>query len=318
MRQRLSVHRPLVGVASFLLPPATYNNVREIYHRLLRARAHATGVHSRLSSQATNRMEQLSLLSAVARLFASLTRSSESTRKDVTLRLGGGVYTVDLSLMEADTLLELYRDRQHDQVAGFVPQKGWTVVDVGANVGMYAVLQCKRGATVYAFEANPDCYRRLVKTVRANRMEDSVVTRHLAIGSAPGWGVVTAPDGGRRTPAGAVAVFEGPLRGIDAVKVVPLDSLETLSRVERIDLLKVDVEGSEVEVLRGAPLTLSQVDRVVVEYHSLALDEQVSELLTESGFSLVTRVDVLRDLHVGLLYAERNDHGAVTPVVTQK
>ncbi len=306
MSERIVTHDRLVGVASRLLPPATYESVREIYHHMRHAHERANSVYARLVDLSTGRMELLSLMSAVTRLFLSLARTSESGRKDVTLRLGGGVYVVDLSLMEAETLAELYVDRHHDRIDRFIPQEGWNVVDIGANVGMYAVMQSKRGAKVYAFEANPECYGRLLKTVRANRLRTRVAAWNQAIGGAPGWGVVTAPYGGRGTPAGFVTALEGPSEDTNAVSVKPLDSIEELRGIERIHLLKVDVEGAEVEVLRGARLILTRVERIVIEYHSPTLDEQVTQLLTGSGFSTVTRVDVLPEQHVGLIYAERS------------
>jgi hypothetical protein len=67
----------------------------------------------------------------------------------------------------------------YERLADFVTQAGWVVFDVGANAGVYAVQQAAAGAHVYAFEPNPNCYRRLVKSVRLNNLESRVTSRQL-------------------------------------------------------------------------------------------------------------------------------------------
>lgn len=61
----------------------------------------------------------------------------------------------------------------------------------------------------------------------------------------------------------------------------------TLSRLERVDLLKLDIEGAETAVLLEAERDLARVDRIMVEYHSFvdrpqALDELPALLRRQS------------------------------------
>jgi hypothetical protein len=51
-----------------------------------------------------------------------------------------------------------------------------------------------------------------------------------------------------------------------------------------VDLLKIDVEGSEVEVLKGARNTLARTRRIVLEYHRQPLLSAVDGLLQSAGF----------------------------------
>jgi hypothetical protein len=81
--------------------------------------------------------------------------------------------------------------------------------------------------------------------------------------------------------------------------------------VSRIDLLKIDAEGSEVAVLRGAEHTLRNVQRVIVEYHSRDLLRGVRDILLRTGFAQVMIVDYYPQNsdtgqeEVGILYAQR-------------
>jgi hypothetical protein len=56
--------------------------------------------------------------------------------------------------------------------------------------------------------------------------------------------------------------------------------------IDRIALMKIDVEGMEEEVLRGAAATLKRTRRVVLETHSRALHHAVLKQLTEAGFEI--------------------------------
>jgi FkbM family methyltransferase len=67
-----------------------------------------------------------------------------------------------------------------------VPQTGWIVFDVGANAGVYTIQQARRGARVYAFEPNPDCYRRLQKSARLYNLESRVTAANCALGGQAG------------------------------------------------------------------------------------------------------------------------------------
>src|SRR5205085_10427341 len=106
-------------------------------------------------------------------------------RGDATLRVQGATYSVGLESDEVSIFTEIYQGHVYDRVPDFIPRPGWTVVDVGANVGLFAVQQARRGARVLAFEPNPDCYRRLSKTIAANGLGGTVRAFNVAVGAEP-------------------------------------------------------------------------------------------------------------------------------------
>src|SRR5207248_6305594 len=111
-------------------------------------------------------------------------------QEDAMIRLNGVKYILGINTMEHGTVDEVYCHRAYDEVADFVPKFGWTVFDVGANIGAFAIQQARRGAHVYAFEPNPSCYRRLSRTAIANNLTNKVSTFNYAIGSGSGLGMV--------------------------------------------------------------------------------------------------------------------------------
>lgn len=236
-------------------------------------------------------------------------RFLRSLETDTEISLRGTRYTLGLLSDEVSVFTEIYHKRVYEYIPDFIPRSGWTVFDLGANIGIFAVQQAQRGAKVYAFEPNPDCYRRLSATVRNNNLESSVRVFKLGLGSSSGQGTLRVRDG--FTVAGTVVPHtsnETPANANDSVTIASLDSVVPSLDIARIDLLKIDTEGAEVEILRGAMRTLGRVERVVMEYHSLEQLQSVTILLQEHGFVERHRVDIIPEAGIGILYSQKQEH----------
>jgi FkbM family methyltransferase len=210
-----------------------------------------------------------------------------SSRTDLGVRVQGLQFY--LGAGETTSLREVYEERCYEQVPDFVPGPDWTVVDVGANVGAFALLQARRGARVVAFEPNPDCFARLSHARRANGFDDRLTVLERAVGAAPGSARLVVADG--NTLLGSVVSPQpGAERQGFEVQVESLDRALPAAGVDRVDLLKLDAEGAEAAILRGATRTLPGVDRVVMEYHSDGVLLEVDAILRKAGFDHVLRV----------------------------
>jgi FkbM family methyltransferase len=261
---------------------------------------------------ATGPAEVASVLRFFFKFLVWRLTGSSSAERDETLRLQGVTHVIGLGTGELLMPPEIYWQRVYDRRPDFVPQPGWIVFDVGANTGVYAVQQARRGAHVYAFEPNPACYRRLQKAVRAHDLEGRVMTVNRALGATAGSAELLLPAG--LTILGSLRPEWAP--GGDGIRVrvevETVDQVVSTLGINRIDLLKVDVEGFELDVLQGARETLAIIDRLVIEYHSLDLGRRVVELLAERGLTTVLdertyRGDenMYRGCGRGLLFAKR-------------
>lgn len=203
--------------------------------------------------------------------------------REAWIRLRGFDVLVAVGRYELGGYMDVWLQRGYEQLPDFRSSDGWLVVDVGANVGFFTLRQVALGARVVALEPNPDVYRRLVSTVERNRLADRVRVLSCAAGRSPG---VAELSVGAATVTGTVLAGAAP-RGNDrfVVEVVPLDSV--LAAEPRVDLLKIDTEGAEVEVLAGAAVTLRRSERVVLEWHDAALRAEARALLTSAGFEAV-------------------------------
>jgi len=224
---------------------------------------------------------------------------------EVTLDGASGLRFRVRTRMDAWLLKETCLDRDYEREAAL--EDGWTIVDVGAATGDFAVHAakvCPRG-TVYAFEPLPESFARLEEHVRLNAV-GNVRAFPEAIASAEGTlelYTVTGLSGQHRT-AGDGAEAAAPAI---AVRATTLGRAFERNGIARCDLLKIDCEGAEFEILLGlAPDVLARVARIVLEYHdhvTAHTHEELARRLEERGFAVTVRPNpAWREL--GFLYAE--------------
>jgi len=163
-----------------------------------------------------------------------------------------------------------------------------TFVDVGANVGIYSLLAA--GAVpqgqVLAFEPNPITAERMRTNLGLNRLTN-VMLHTSAVGSKAGTATLTAKLG----PGDHIAL--GQLSGGDTISV-PMTTLDAaVERTAPVSLVKIDVEGFEVEVLRGATDLLQRDDAPawIMEVNGLsqrygAGDAAIEEVFRRHGYAM--------------------------------
>ncbi len=145
-------------------------------------------------------------------------------------------------------------------VAAFlsVLKQGMTVVDVGANTGIYTLqagLIIGALGQVYAFEPVPDVYQRLLEHISLNGLSN-ILSFPVALADTNG---VATFHLGRTSDQGSL--FRGHTDQAITVRTQTLDSFLAEQKIERVDVVKVDVEGAELHVLRGMHGLLSRADK---------------------------------------------------------
>lgn len=167
------------------------------------------------------------------------------------------------SPLDAWIVKETWVDRVYDD-AGTPVQDGWTVLDVGAGIGDFAVRAAKASPSgrVYAFEPAADAFALLEENVARNGVAN-VVARREALG-APGEAAAVRDSGSVRSRTVPAASRGDP----NAVPTISLDEAFARLGLATCDLLKLDVEGAEERVLLGTSAeTLRRVRHVVLEVH---------------------------------------------------
>jgi FkbM family methyltransferase len=178
-------------------------------------------------------------------------------------------------------------DPAETRLIGEILSGGDTFVDVGAHIGWFSTLGSKCvGSTgrVVAFEPYESNISALKVNLRQNDCTNVQVVES-ALGSQTGTLTVSRPGG----DSGAVTALDWSNEGGTEVAVVTLDDVNELPG--DVTLMKIDVEGWEPHVLRGARETLSRTTYVIFEINSAAIakagssQEEILELLRSAGFA---------------------------------
>ena len=180
------------------------------------------------------------LLSAVVTLFKRQpTHPSKFLRKDVWVEHGGLQY-----LLTRETVfgyyLHLFELRTADILCSL---SGDVFLDVGANVGQYTVPLARRFRTVIAVEPNPGAIKILLRNLDRNRLAN---VRIISKAISPTRGYVLLHEGEYLSTWGLDQNSPRHVR----VESITIDDL--LGEFEKVDLMKVDIEGQEDRVLLSA------------------------------------------------------------------
>lgn len=215
-----------------------------------------------------------------------------------------GVETVDLRF--GDCVFSLSGDPEDRSVFGAIKQlegrwephiasvlrhcirPNFVCLDIGANIGAHSVVMASiaRDGQVLAFEASPRNCAYLKENARRNRL-GNLRSENLAlwncrgainfchIDELAGCSFVGTDEVDSTADEKIRAVVTGEWLkdlhlhiSMEKVNCVPLDDWVTNSGLDRVDLIKIDVEGAEVRVLQGSRATLSQYNPIVItEYN---------------------------------------------------
>jgi FkbM family methyltransferase len=175
-----------------------------------------------------------------------------------------------------------------------------TFLDVGAAAGLFAAAFCAlTGKRAYAFEPSPRNFARMHELMAANP-ELQVEPHNLALGAKAGAQAVNSSHGAQfRGVADAASGDTHAAEGNTSVasgETMTVETLDDFARAHGLtpDFAKVDVEGMELEVLRGGAQTFTDsIDALLLEVHPKLLMggasvSDVQALLRDFGFRLMT------------------------------
>jgi FkbM family methyltransferase len=170
--------------------------------------------------------------------------------------------------------------------------EGDTAVDIGAHAGQYALIMAARAGqagTVVAFEPDPEARALLARNVALNPDVKPPIVEPLAVAGQDGTVVLFSGAGSAQSSIARSAASAGGGRAVTEVTV----GVTTLDRYLRERALtpawvKIDAEGAEIRILRGARGVLAGDARIVCELHPYAwaeLGDTFEDLLDLVGAS---------------------------------
>jgi len=202
--------------------------------------------------------------------------------------------------IQATMVAGLYEPVQTSWVAEKL-RLGGVFVDVGANFGWFTTLALskvgKKGR-VFSFEPSPVAFGTLRDSLPSSSFPHATLV-NVAVGSEPGETIVYLPNSGE---VHSPSVFSTP--GDFRPHTVPRISLDTyppFANINRIDIVKMDVEGSEPDVLEGMVglIRAGKVRRILCEFNtgwlkfnnSTSTSEALEKRFAELGFEIETATE---------------------------
>ena len=172
-----------------------------------------------------------------------------------------------------------------------------TLWDIGANIGFYSILAAKEMSSkskVIAFEPEKDTFNLLKKNIELNQVKN-ITAYEFALGDTKGKQLIYSSDTPNFGAHSFVQRTDFLLKkqGTE-IKIKTADSLIEESKVDIPDVIKIDVEGAEILVLRGMKKLLKNPDLKIIlcEVHSNLLplfnssEEEVKEIILNENFKI--------------------------------
>ncbi|MDG6933063.1 MAG: FkbM family methyltransferase [Nitrososphaerota archaeon] len=165
----------------------------------------------------------------------------------------------------------------------FKPRNGQTVVNIGAHIGLYALLSSKKGARTIAVEPDRESYNLLKQNVDHNGFDTA--TLNVALSDSAGFRNFYL-DSGMHTGTSSLEEQRANTKTLTTVECITLDQLVKQRGLEVIDWLIVDVEGHELHVLQESKSALSITKRLIIEV-SRSTENACLGILNAAGFKVI-------------------------------
>ena len=169
----------------------------------------------------------------------------------------------------------------------FLPKNGDIVFDIGASIGVYTLIYSKlvgKNGKVLAFEPNKHAFDLLVKHMKINASKN-IIALNKAV-----WSKNATIKMKREDKISLDRVFNKNSNNVYSVKAVTIDNVTKEFSLKKVNLIKIDVEGSEIEVLKGGIETLREFKpKLIVEVHErLGIKKQkIERMLKKLNFELL-------------------------------
>jgi len=171
-----------------------------------------------------------------------------------------------------------------------------TIIDIGANVGLFAIYAATLNPKVqiHAFEPFPKNLEQMKANLRLNQNPHVRIYADAVSDQSGGASLYFAPGDDSGCSLNAIQGQSV------AVTTVHVNDLFKVCGIQKCDLLKMDCEGSELAILRAAqPEVLANIGAIIMEYHDPAEIPEILNILKQAGFEC----EILEQIKT--LYASR-------------
>ena len=229
----------------------------------------------------------------INRLFWPLFFLRHQGKSSVVLEEQGARFSVRVNTSDFLMVWEIWRAKAYDDV--HIPiGEGDIVVDMGAHIGAFAIRAARqaRNGHVFAYEASSKNYAMLGENRHLNGLSNLYI-ENSAVSDKSGTMTLYSPAGNGMLSS---LMHESGIF-METVQAITFAEIIQARGIERVDVLKMDVEGAEYDILlKCTDETLTKVQRIVMEYHEFDADRRkhkdLVSRLNSNGFTVVVEKGV--------------------------
>lgn len=223
--------------------------------------------------------DELRLIWAVAK--------NKITKKNYPLDILVSCFGLKYKLIDIESLVVVSPNFERNYRKFIMPRKGDVFIDIGAHIGKYTMQAAKivgNYGRVIAFEADPITFKALREGIMANDFKNALALNiaiyddecEMVLHSVPIYDRIRL---GRAYNSIKRDVGPGVL-----VEAKPLDLVMDNLNLTKVDFIKIDVEGAELEVIKGGRKTIEKFKPTIVVEITMSQAE-ILEIIKELGYS---------------------------------
>lgn len=194
--------------------------------------------------------------------------------------------TMDRSVVKEVWLKNIYNKH------GIKVEKGDTVIDIGAHIGVFSVYAAELSQTgkVYAFEPFTENYKALENHKAINK-KDNLLIFNTGISNKDGAQTLHL-SADNNTGGHSLHLKNDSTRTVE-IQTTTLSGFCEREKINKIDFLKLDCEGAEFEILKSSEPVLKIVNKIVMECHPYGNEtvDGVVKILENNGFAVKRESD---------------------------
>ena len=194
-------------------------------------------------------------------------------------------------------------------VGRFIPKEGDTVIDIGAHIGRYTITSSKQvgaGGKVVAIEADPDNFEILKKNIALNKLTNVLPLNYAVFSTRTRMKLYEQSASAKYNSI--MLNRAAKTRNYVEVNADTLDSILKLNGVNRVNWIKIDVEGAEFEVLKGSTKTLSGENMsLLIEIHNIEDPSHYDNI-----------VDFLKNHNYEITFEQRYEDSSESHIIFRK
>lgn len=200
---------------------------------------------------------------------------------------------------EIGTIVNIFIEKEY----GTIEDKDQIIIDIGAHIGIFSIYATQnKKAKIYAFEPSSKNFKILKRNIKLNKCEENIRAFNEAV----------------TNKRGEVKLFQGESSVLNSafltsnflkkeiVKSTTLEKIFIDNRLKKVDILKIDCEGSEYDILYSSPIQiLNKIKSIRMEYHNLSINKtynrkKLIKFLLKRGFCLTKFIE--RGPNYGILW----------------